>query len=266
MNNDSSMAPEENNGIKFSVIIPAFNAEQTIARALDSVLAQSYTNYEIIVVDDASTDETADILKGKYAPSITYIRKVFNTGGAVARNTGMDVAKGGYIAFLDADDIWHKDRLLLISNILEATPGISLFYHPFTLESIANKSLPSNIVVYKLPFVKLLPGNIIATPCTVIRNDPSFRFEPTMRYMEDYDLWLRIGYKHKLYFIDIPLTQLFRPVLSKGGVSENRWAMRKGEMRAYRRIVKLNPIFLLILPMLLLSSLAKHFFKNLSKD
>ena len=253
------------NAIRFSVVIPVYNAENTIARALDSVLAQSYTNYEIIVVDDASTDGTAEILQTKYAPHIKYIQKIFNSGGGSARNSGMNAATGEFIAFLDADDTWHKDRLQLINHILDATPGISLFYHPYSLEPIANKAIPANVVVYKLPFIKLIPGNIIATPCTVIRNDLSFRFEPTMRYMEDFDLWLRIGYKHKLYFIDIPLTQLFRPVLSAGGVSADKWAMRKGEMHTYVRMVKLNPAFLLILPILLLSSIGKHFIKYISK-
>jgi hypothetical protein len=115
--------------------------------------------------------------------------------------------------------------------------------------------------VYKLPFVKLLAGNVIATSCAIIRNNPGFRFESSMRYTEDYDLWLRIGYRHKIHFINIPLTQIFRPFLSKGGISENKWKMRKGEMRAYRRLTKLNPLFVLLLPFLLVSSLGKHVVK-----
>ena len=251
--------------IKFSVIIPTYNAAQTIARAIDSVLAQSYPNYEIIVVDDASTDNTREILESNYTLNIRLIQKVTNGGGSVARNTGMDVATGDYIAFLDADDAWHKDKLMLVKTILESRPEIRLLYHPYTFEDINKKQLPENIVVYRLPFIKLLPANIIATPCTVIRNDPAFRFEPGMRYTEDYDLWLRIGYKYKLYFINIPLTQLFRPINSEGGVSANKWKMRKGEMRAYRRLVKLNPLFLPLLPVLLLSSIGKHIYKKFKK-
>ena len=251
-----------NEGLKFSVVIPVYNGELTIQRAIDSVLAQSYINYEIIVVDDASTDKTNEILQNNYANEIILIQKVINSGGSVARNTGMDAATGDYIAFLDADDTWHPDKLSLMNAILEANPTIHLIYHPYTLEPIAHKRIPENIKVFKLPFIKLLPANLIATPCTIVRNDPKIRFDANMRYSEDYDLWLRTGYKHKLYFINIPLTQLFRPITSEGGVSSNKWAMRKGEMRAYRKLVKLNPLFLLLLPILIMSSLGKHLAKK----
>ena len=260
------MSSDQHSGdIKFTVIIPVYNGATTISRAVDSVLAQSYAAHEIIVIDDASTDGTNTLLTDNYAGRVTLIRKIQNCGSSVARNTGMAAATGNYIAFLDADDIWHPDKLLLISTILSANPAISFFYHPFTLEDICKKRLPEDITIYKLPFIKLLPGNLIATSCAVIRNNPSFRFEPTMRYTEDYDLWLRIGYHHKIHFINIPLTRIFRGFTTTGGISANRWAMRRGEMRAYRRIVRLNPVFLLILPMLLLSSLGKHFIKNIGK-
>ena len=86
-----------------------------------------------------------------------------------------------------------------------------------------------------------------------------------MRYLEDFDLCLRVGYKHKLYFVDIPLTQLYRKVNSAGGISENKWKMRKGEMRAYTRLPKLNPLFVFLLPFLLVSSLGKHVIKAVTK-
>ena len=254
------MASEQKQ-IKFSVIIPAYNAEQTISRAIESVLAQSYQHFELIVVDDASKDSTCEILENKYIGRLQLIKKVANSGSSVARNSGMDAATGDYIAFLDADDVWHKDKLALLNTILSANPFIHLFYHPYTQEQITDKRLPEQIVVYKLPFLKLLPGNIIATSCAVMLNDPKFRFDPEMRYTEDYDLWLRIGYKYKLYFTSIPLTQIFRPFTSAGGISSNRWKMRKGEMRAYRKLVRLNPLFLLMLPVLLISSLGKHLYK-----
>src|ERR1035437_759182 len=79
-------------GIKFSVIIPAYNAEKTIERAVESALAQSYPAHEIIVVDDCSKDNTRSILESKYASAIKYIQKISNTGSSVARNTGMDAA------------------------------------------------------------------------------------------------------------------------------------------------------------------------------
>jgi glycosyltransferase involved in cell wall biosynthesis len=250
-------------GLKFSVIIPAYNAEKTIERALDSVLEQSYLAHEIIVVDDFSKDRTANILETKYSGKIKFIQKVSNTGSSVARNTGMDVATGDYFAFLDSDDVWHSDKLQLINTILTAQPAITLFYHPYTQSDITDKKLPEDITVYRLPFIKLLPGNPVATSCLVLRNKPEFRFEPSMRYTEDYDLCLRIGYKYKLYFIDIPLTRIFRKFTSSGGISENTWKMRKGEIRSYRRLAGLNPLFIFLLPFLVLSSLSKHIYKKI---
>ncbi len=255
----------EKDGLKFSVIIPAYNAAETISRALDSVLAQSYPAFEIIVVDDASSDATVQLLKSKYLNHIKLIEKIANSGGSITRNTGMNAATGNYIAFLDADDVWHKDKLALINTILKADSSIKLFYHPFTQEDILGKKLPEDIVVYKLPFVKLLPVNLIATSCAVIINDPAFRFDPDMRYSEDYDLWLRIGYTHKIYFINIPLTRIFRPFTSKGGVSEKKWKMRRGEMKTYRHLLRLNPAFIVLLPFLWASSIGKHLVKIVKK-
>lgn len=250
-----------NKNIKFSVIIPAYNAESIIGRAIDSVLAQSYRDFEIIVVDDASKDKTREVIENQYSGKVAYIQKITNGGSSIARNTGMDVAKGDFIAFLDADDVWHKDKLMLMNTILTSRPEITLFYHPYTQENILDKALPADIMVYKLPFIKLLPSNPIATSCIVVRNNPDFRFEPTMRYTEDYDFCLRIGYKYKIYFITIPLTQIFRKFTSAGGISENRWKMRKGEMRSYMRLAKLNPLFVPLIPFLLVTSIGKHLAK-----
>lgn len=254
------MESRDRENIKFSVVIPAYNAEATIAASIKSVLNQSYQPYEIIVIDDHSTDNTAEIIRG-FGEQVTYVQLITNNGPSTARNKGIDKATGDYIAFLDHDDLWHKDKLALVNSILESQPQIDFLYHPFTLEDISTVKLPESGVVYRMPFMKLLARNVIGTPCAVIKRSIPLRFEPTMKYAEDYDLWLRIGYKYKLHFINIPLTQINRPVLSQGGLSGNKWKMRKGEMRAYRRLLKLNPLFIFMLPFLLFSSMVKHISK-----
>lgn len=248
--------------IKFSVVIPAYNAGKTIARAITSVLAQSYPAHEIIVVDDSSKDDTVDLVE-QY-PAIRLIRKIKNQGSSAARNAGLDAATGDYIAFLDADDIWHEHKLMLVNTILSSRANINFFFHRYTLQPIGHQDLPEDIKIYKLPFIRLLFSNSIATPCAIMINDPSFRFEPSMRFSEDYDLWLRLAYKYRAYFIDVPLTQISRPVNAEGGISSNKWAMRKGEMRAYSRLTRLNPLFVLLLPFLLLCSMGKHLFKKIT--
>lgn len=251
---------EEARHIKFSIVIPAYNAAQTIEATLASCFMQSYQDYEIIVVDDASTDNTREVLEA-HSDRIQYLRLPENKGSSAARNLGMANATGDYYAFLDADDTWHPDRLQLINAVLTSRDDIDFLYHPFTTEDIARKQLPEDITLYKLPFIKLLYGNTIGTPCVVMRQKLRYRFEPAMRYMEDYDLWLRVGYDHTLYFINLPLTQIGRPVLSKGGLSASRWKMRKGEMKAYARLRKLNFLFIFLVPFLITGSLLKHLVK-----
>jgi len=255
----------EQNGIKFSIVIPAFNAAHCIENAMASCLEQTYTNYEIIIVDDASTDNTALLISAKYAQQVKYIKFATNLGSSAARNAALDVATGTHIAFLDADDIWHKDKLHIIQKVLQQKPDILFLYHPYTVATVSGNVQYTDIVptgeipvLNRMSFTKLLLRNTIATPCVIMRNKKEFRFEDCMRYMEDYDLWLRIGYNIPLYFIDLPLTRIGRPVLSKGGLSAARWKMRRGEIHTYWRLRKLNLLFLLLFPFLFLFSLIKH--------
>ena len=96
---------------KVSVVIPTYNRSNTLERAVDSVLSQNYDEFELFVVDDASTDDTISVI-GRYDdPRLTYIRHEENQGGSAARNTGIEKAKGKYIAFLDSDDEWLQNKL-----------------------------------------------------------------------------------------------------------------------------------------------------------
>jgi teichuronic acid biosynthesis glycosyltransferase TuaG len=250
-----------NEAVTFSVVIPAYNAQGTLGRAVDSCLQQTYGPHEIIVVDDASTDDTETFLKDTYGDKVIYLRLVQNAGSAVARNKGIDRATGSYIAFLDADDIWHERKLEIAASILGAKKDIYFLYHSYTLDNIHTVPVPESATIYRLRFIKLLQHNPIATPCAIVKNTSSIRFESSMRYSEDYDLWLRVAYKYKAYFINVPLTQIGRPILSAGGVSVDKWKMRKGELKAFRRLMRLNPLFLLAMPFLFTYSLGKHALK-----
>lgn len=257
----NNMAATNVGTIRFTVIIPAYNAAATIARTIRSVLAQSYKPYEIIVADDASSDATVEIVTREFATDVRLIKNTVNKGSSASRNLAMDVATGDYIAFVDADDYWHEHKLHILNEVLSKNKNIALIYHPYTQEDISTKDFSRLPELKTLPFATLLLYNRIATSCATIKNEPSFRFEPDMRYTEDYDLWLRIGYKRTLYFIDYPLTRIFRPFTSPGGISGNKWKMRKGEMKAQLRLLRLNPLFLFLLPLLFLLSLSKHVYK-----
>jgi glycosyltransferase involved in cell wall biosynthesis len=119
--------------IKVSTVIPAYNAERTIAQVVDSALAQDYSHQEIIAVNDGSVDSTASILQ-RYRDRIRIIDQP-NRGAAGARNTGIAHAEGKYIAFLDSDDLWLPGKLNTMIAALDAHPSASLAFSEFIIFS-----------------------------------------------------------------------------------------------------------------------------------
>ncbi|MEZ6019211.1 MAG: glycosyltransferase family 2 protein [Planctomycetota bacterium] len=112
--------------MRFSVVIPAYNREGTVGRAIESALAQSYAPFEVIVVDDGSKDGTAAVIEA-FGPPVTLIRQP-NGGAPVARNTGVRAAKGDWIAFLDSDDYWTPGHLERVAAAIEGTGGAAHYY------------------------------------------------------------------------------------------------------------------------------------------
>lgn len=106
---------------KVSIVMPLYNSENTIAKTIESVLAQTYSNWEINIVDDCSTDKSADIVKAyaKKDKRIKYYRLSENSGAAIARNTSINFADGKYLAFLDSDDLWFKDKLKMQVDFMQ---------------------------------------------------------------------------------------------------------------------------------------------------
>ncbi len=110
--------------VQVSVIVPVFNSDATIQRALDSIAAQTFTDYEIIVVDDASTDRTVEAVTHCAGDRVTLLRHPHNRGAAAARNTGIAAARGRWVAFLDSDDAWKPGKLARQLTALKESPGI----------------------------------------------------------------------------------------------------------------------------------------------
>ena len=129
--------------IKVSVIMPAYNRETYIRESIDSVLAQSFTDFELIVVDDGSTDATAAIVQSYTDARIRLIRQP-NQGVSVARNTGLDAAKGEYISFLDSDDLYYPDFLKILLQIIQSENTemvFSNFSESYDAEAIKKSSI-----------------------------------------------------------------------------------------------------------------------------
>ncbi len=244
--------------ISFSVVIPVYNGSATICRAVQSVLQQTWPPLQIIVADDASTDNTIALLQATYGNRITILNTPHNAGSAAARNRGIKAATGTHIAFLDADDEWHPHKLAIVASALAKVPQAQLLFHQYRLYSTPSPAMAVSVVPGQLSFIRLLRGNCIVTSCAVIRAVSLHRFDESMRHTEDYDLWLRMAYNGGVYAIPHTLTILHRPVTSPGGISSNVWAMRKGELTAYTHLLRYNVLFAPLLPFLWVYSLAKH--------
>lgn len=243
--------------IKFSVVIPAYNASATLPNAIASCLDQTIAPYEIIIVDDMSGDDTLAIAKQHTdkAPGGSIIKLLCNSanlGPAATRNVGWDNATGDYVAFLDSDDQWHKEKLSRIQEILEDNPAISLLGH-----SNASNGLLAN--TKKISTLSLLVRNFAFTPNIVVRRDLKERFDEAMRYAEDHDLWLRIAQRHNAYVFDGGdiSTTLGRRPLSEGGLSGDRYRMRTGEIYMYFKFATQSVKCGLYVPVIALVILAK---------
>lgn len=247
--------------MKFSVVIAAYNACGTICAALQSCMSQTYAAFEIIVVDDASTDDTLQLVQS-YSPEIKTVTLKENKGVSAARNAGWAIARGDYVAFLDSDDVWHPEKLLRVNETLINFPALKFLAHQFRSDNNASERKLSPTIIKEIHFRELLIRNQIQGSCIVVKKDIPQRFDEHMRYTEDYDFALRSAYQQPIVFLEIPLSILSRPQQSEGGLSANLWAMRKGELYLYGKLWKLNPLLLLCIPVLWLYSLAKHLFQK----
>ena len=254
--------------MKVSVIIPMYNSKDTIKSAIESVLNQTYKEpIEIIVVNDGSKDGCEKIVEkmiinNQTNRTIKLINKP-NGGVSSARNRGIKEANGEYIAFLDSDDMWHPQKLELVFEALK-DDSIKFIGHSYTLENNFDKKFNLE-KLSKVSFTKLLLKNFAVTPSIIIKKEICEYFDEAMTHTEDHELWLRIALKTDVHYLDLPLTTLGRPTMTRGGLSANRWAMRKGELQMYKNIIRYKKSLTLLYPFLVIFSLAKHL-RHIIKD
>ena len=190
-----------------SVIIPAYNSANTIIRALQSVVAQTRAPLEIIVVDDASTDNTREVAANFASTSSIPLRVITqssNGGPSAARNTGWDAASGDYIAFLDADDQWHPRKIELQYPVMQSQPGVTMSCHGHHFSSSTIwADIPANSKATPISFRKFLIRNRCATPTVMLKRAIPERFDARKRFAEDYLLWMQITAAHGLSLIHI---------------------------------------------------------------
>ncbi len=194
-----------------SVIIPAWNAEKLIKETIESALNQTYPNIEIIVIDDGSTDDTANVIKSIKDPRITYHYQE-NTGlPACGRNKGAKLAKGQYLAFLDSDDLWlpqkiEKQMVIMEENLkigLIATNAWCLRLYEKTNIPLFTKKIKTGYLTSSIFF----PQHIICNSTVIIRRNVyesigGCNEASDLRASEDHDLFIRIFMEHDCYFLN----------------------------------------------------------------
>lgn len=250
-------------------MIPCYNSKSTILRTLQSLYLQTYKNFEIILVDDCSSDATIDLAKS-YSEKFNYVGVVLkiinlpvNSGVSRARNIGLSQARGKYIAFLDSDDIFHPNRLTIMHELLLSNLNHNFIFNFYTHNhrQIYNNSQNIIFKFKKLSFFRLILKNPIQTSTVIVARDVIEPFDETMTHCEDYALWLKIALSNNLYCLPLYLTGLGRPQLTPGGLSGNKRAMHHGELMAYRTTLRLIRCEFLY-PLLFIYSKFK-FFKKL---
>ena len=187
--------------VKYSVIIPLYNKAEYIRRTLKSVLAQSFQNFEVIVVDDGSKDDSLKIARQVVSGKIRIIVQE-NRGTAVARNTGIENAKGEYIAFLDADDVWKPNYLETIDNLTEKYPQSDIFVTAYRVVmgkdkyNYSSRLTPDEGCLESYWMTFQYPYDFVWTSATVIRKSAVLKagcFKPGERIGQDLDLWARVA-------------------------------------------------------------------------
>lgn len=252
-------APMTGKILRYAVVIPVYNGQQFIAKAIESCLQQSLLPSEIIVVDDASTDDTVSIVRSFSSDLIRLEQNTSNRGPSFSRNRGMQLAGSDWILFLDADDVFHPEKIEIINQCIHTNNDIKAIGHSFdVVDHLQKTALPGPLPALQIITVReVLLKNPVVTPALCVNAHNGIVFNERMSYAEDHDFILRTTERCGLWFIDLPLCFLQRAPLTTGGLSSNKWRMRKGEMRMYIDYCKRNNQRLAI-PFLLGFSLLKH--------
>ena len=224
--------------MQISLIIPTYNRCSTLKRALHSVFDQTIRPDEIIVVDDGSTDQTADMLTREF-PQVKYIAQV-NKGVSAARNKGIQLAQGSWVAFLDSDDTWLTEKLAMQVCALKKAPDIKvchseeIWIRNGVRVNAMNKHKKAGGWIFKhcLPLCAMSPSSIIIHRSVF---DDVGLFDESLPACEDYDLWLRITAKYPVLFLEQPFINKY------GGhddqLSHKYWGMDRFRIQALEKII-----------------------------
>lgn len=234
---------------KVSVIIPTYNRAQFVTLAINSVLSQYFTDYEILVIDDGSNDDTEKALD-KYRGKIQYIREN-HRGVSAARNAGIRVAKGDWVAFLDSDDEWLPEYLSFQMEQIQRYPDIYVHItnmtfikrdgtkeKPFSIENVFHDIKSNSFLLLERPLCTMIKHGLWFIQCAVIRRSvlmSSGMFNEDYKYGEDFDLICRLALNNRFRISNKELVNIYRRTEEVKSISElvqdeakYWWEMRGG--------------------------------------
>ncbi len=195
-----------------SIIVATYNYGRYLAGALDSALAQTFTDFEVVVVDDGSTDETAEVILPYLADARVRYYRTANRGQPAAKNFGIRSARGPLIAFLDADDLWLPAKLQRQMALLRSDPGLGVVYTRRLLIDPDGRQLdgPQPALYRGLVLEAVFLRNIICFSSTLVRRAvfaEAGYFDEDLPLAIDYDLWLRVARAYRFDYVDEPLVK-----------------------------------------------------------
>ena len=215
-----------------SIIIPTYNRAHKIQKAIDSILTQTYQNFEIIIVDDGSEDNTKDIIDdlSKKDSRIHYFRHLHRKGANTARNRGILEAKGKYIAFQDSDDQWLPQKLSIQMCAIQNTGVRAVFSGFWRIKEKKRTYIPKKIRNIK-PGIhsfhkKILAGNFIGLPTLLVEKDLLHQaggFDNKLPQLQDWEMLLRLSVLTKFMYINQPLVKAY---LGSDNITGKKWLYR----------------------------------------
>ena len=206
-----------------SIILPTYNRAHLLPRAINTVLAQTYQDFELIVVNDGSTDRTNPILRSFTDPRLRCLHHEQNRGVSAARNTGIRASRGAYIAFQDSDDLWWPTKL---ARQLEAFEQVSLdtavvfCQFQYVKNSISKLVPPADKKFEDNIYNRLLQGNFITTQATLVRRTALSQenlFNESLPCLVDWELWLRLATLFRFHYLPEPLLTVYATPASISG-------------------------------------------------
>jgi glycosyltransferase involved in cell wall biosynthesis len=220
-----------------SVILPVYNGERTIKETIDSVLNQTFLDFELIVINDGSQDSTLEVVS-RIVDSRLKVFSYANAGLAATRNRGISHAIGEYISFIDADDFWTSDKLEAQFKALQANPQAAVAYSWTDWIDESGQFLRSggHITVNGDVYAKLLLRDFIESGSNPLIRKHALAevggFDESLAAVEDWDMWLRLAAQYE--FVCVPSPQILYRV-SSNSMSSNIWKMEAGSLRIIER-------------------------------